>query len=151
MANRNIKKPTIIRGNPQPGREPSCGFPFFSPLAFLFLSATKRFCTSSKKIQYFMSAVCYWKIFHTFAMSGSRHTYYWKCFRTVLSGKCGSFQSQKDSGRHSFIRLEYVAWGFLPVCSHIYTGVEYWVRLFLTRFFHNLLEDRRIAAPHFSF
>ena len=44
MANKKIKL-TIIRGNPQPGREPSCGFSFFRLCrSFLFYLQQMRQC-----------------------------------------------------------------------------------------------------------
>ena len=59
-------------------------------------------------IQYSMSVVPLSEIFCIFVKLSNQHTYWWKCFRTVLYRKCGSFQEQKDYGQHSFIRLAYV-------------------------------------------
>ena len=54
-------------------------------------------------IQYSMSAARLSEMFSIFVVLSSQHTYWWKCFRTVLDKKCGSFYEERTDGQHSFI------------------------------------------------
>ena len=50
--------------------------------------------------------------FSIFIRLSNQHTYWWKCFRTVLSRKCGNFQNTRTTGQHSFTHLDYAVAGF---------------------------------------
>ena len=68
----------------------------------------------------------------------------------VLNRKCGSFQKQKDNEQHSFLVYVWVYWHILCQClTHYRCGALY--RLFLLRFYHNLLFNKRNHLHTFFF
>ena len=104
---------------------------FFSIVFIEFCNSIPRVLSVIRK--YFLYLWC-WIIWQT----------YWKCFRTVLVRKCGSFNEERTHGQHSFLcRLMSRR---SNVCFLFDVSIQVWgigCRLFSLRLYHSLLADKR--------
>lgn len=76
---------------------------------------------------------------------------YWKCFRTVLSGKCGSFSITTGQRTALISCLDYGKNAFCVSIPHIYSSVGYGSSFILLWVCHNLLINKRNRLHAFFF